>query len=104
MKFNDGVDDDDIKEFCGGEAGAGECWSMGHPGHGGIPLATLRMSEAKLEALFEQYPGMVEFIEPDSPVDVEPAMYAEEATSSELGQWNLDKVNMDDAKFTGKGA
>merc|ERR1719264_2512440 len=66
VKFKDGVQDDKLAEFCGNE-----CSSMGHPSHGGVPLATVRATEKKLQQMLAAYPGVAEFVEPDSPVFAE---------------------------------
>jgi len=97
VKFKDGLKDEDLQEFC-----EGACTSVGHPGHGGIPLATVRATEKNLESLLLHHPGMVDFVEPDSPVELEPDMGVEESTMSD--QYNLDVINFQDAQYTGRGS
>merc|ERR1719195_2234444 len=96
VKFKDGLKDEDLEEFC-----EGACTSVGHPSHGGIPLATVRMTEKNLESLLLRHAGMVDFVEPDSPVEVEPDMGVE---STESDQYNLDVINIQDAQYTGRGS
>jgi len=104
VKFKAGLGDDELASFCGGGPGAGQCVALGHPGHGGVPLATVRGTESKLRKLLEHHPWMVDFVEPDTSVELEPASTAEEAAGrvDEL-PWNLEKVNIAQARFTGRG-
>merc|ERR1719325_48794 len=44
---------------------------------------------------------MVEFVEPDSPVELEPDMGVEDSTESD--QYNLDIINFQDAAYSGTG-
>jgi len=97
VKFKDGLQDEDLQEFC-----EGACTSVGHPSHGGIPLATVRATEKNLESLLLRHPGVVDFVEPDSPVELEPDMGVEESTMSD--QYNLDVINLQDAQYTGRGS
>merc|ERR1719203_118851 len=109
IKFKDGSDDELMTEFCGGNAGVGVCRAMGHPKHGGLPLVTVRMTEESLEELLQQKSELLEFVEPDSPVEIEPAMHSDEEASRagrrrrRRSMWNLVKVNKKGNKFTGKG-
>jgi len=105
VKFKAGLGDDELESFCGGGPGAGQCVALGHPGHGGVPLATVRGTERKLRKLLELRPWMVDFVEPDTPVELEPAPAAEEAAArvDERTLWNLEKVNIAQARFTGRG-
>lgn len=103
IKFKDGLDDDQLVQFCGGEAGVGKCWSVGHPGHAGVPLATVRSSERELATLLQAHPGLVDFVEPDSPVFLEPVQSSAEETMQQQRQWNLEQINKKDATFSGKG-
>jgi len=98
LKFKDGSDDAAVEKFCGGK-----CWSLGHPGHGGVPLATVQSSEEELLVLLEQNPGMIEFVEPDSPVELEPDVTIETAVETTQTMWNLEKINKGRARFTGSG-
>jgi len=93
VKFNDGVGDEQVAEFCGDE-----CLAMGHPGHGGVPLATVRATEGMLEKLLERFPNVAEFIEPDSPIDVDDV-----ASEGSQGLWGHNTINLAQAQFTGKG-
>jgi len=97
IKFKSEISDEHVQEFC-----EDHCKSMGHPSKGGLPLATVSASEEKLESLLKRHPGMVEFVEPDSPVAVEPHSYMEE--EAEHGLYSLDLINLADAAYTGKGA
>lgn len=97
VKFEDDVSDEHIRTFCGGL-----CQVMGHPSAGGVPLATLRATEQELEAILKLRPSRVEWVEPDSPVELEPDMGVEEATMSD--QYNLDVINLQDAQYTGRGS
>jgi len=104
IKFKDGLKDDEIVQFCGGDAGVGKCWSVGHPEHGGVPLATVRSTEEALGELLGQHAGLVDFVEPDSPVDIEPNLVAAgERSEQGNSQWNLKQINKKDARFSGKG-
>merc|ERR1719188_2102496 len=97
VKFKDGLKDEDLQEFC-----EGACTSVGHPSHGGIPLATVRTTEENLESLLLRHPGMVDFVEPDSPVELGPDMGVEDSMQSD--QYNLDLINIQDAQYTGRGS
>jgi len=97
IKFKDGSSTKDLEKFC-----AFGCSSVGHPSSGGIPLATIRTTEKKLESMLESHAGMVEFVEPDSPVEIEPHSDVDEVTAR--NQYNLDIINLDDAAHTGRGS
>jgi len=97
VKFKDGMKDQDLQEFC-----EGSCKMAGHPSNGGIPLATVRATEEDLESLLVRHPGMVEFVEPDSPVELEPDMGTDEITQRNM--YNLEVINLDQAQYTGKGS
>jgi len=97
LKFRAGSNDADLKEFCGGEEGA--CAVMGHPSEGGLPLVTVRATEAQLEKLFLQHPESVEWAEPDTPVELE----AEDEPTAANSPWGLDTINVPRASFTGQG-
>jgi len=104
LKFQDGMGDEDLVAFCGGEAGQGVCKAVGHPSHGGAPLVTLRATVKALEHLIRRHPGQVEFIEPDSPVELEPEVVIEENDPTVVqSMWNLENINLKYASFTGKG-
>lgn len=93
VKFKDGVQDEQLNDFCDGK-----CSLVGHPGKGGVPLATVRATEKKLEAMLEAHPGIAEFIEPDSPV------FAEElAETQNTPPWGHATINLASAQFTGRG-
>jgi len=94
VKFKDGVEDEKLAEFCGGE-----CLLLGHPGRGGVPLVTVRASETKLDQMLAAHPGIAEFVEPDSPV------YAEELIETESSApWGHATINLGSAQFTGRGS
>jgi len=103
VKFKDGLSDDQVVQFCGGDAGVGKCWSVGHPEHGGVPLATVQSTERELAELLGQHAGWVDFVEPDSPVDIEPNLKAGEVSETGNSAWNLEQINKKDARTTGKG-
>jgi len=94
VKFKDGVQDNQLIEFCGGE-----CSVVGHPSSGGVPLATVRASEKKLVQMLAAHPGVAEFVEPDSPVFAEAVV---ETTKN--APWGHAIINLPDAQFTGRGA
>jgi len=97
IKFKDGLSDEHLEEFC-----EGGCKSMGHPSNGGLPLATVSTTEKKLESWLQRHPGVVEFVEPDSPVEMEPHSHTEEATEQDM--YNLDLINLPEAAYTGRGS
>jgi len=98
LKFSAGVSDAEMAAFCD----AGECQLMGHPSQGGLPMATVRATEAKLQKLLEANVASVEWVEPDTPVDLEPES-EEVMESSSQDPWGLEKIGRQRASFTGKG-
>jgi subtilisin family serine protease len=98
LKFQDNLEDNLLEEFCGGE-----CTVMGHPGRGGVPFATVTGPEGKLQEMLERLPGLVDFIEPDMSVDIEPQPTVLEESSSAAAPWSHETIGLSDAKFTGKG-
>jgi len=94
VKFEYGVEDARLVEFCGNQ-----CSLVGHPSSGGVPLVTVRATEKKLAEMIEAHPGIVEFVEPDSPV------YAEALVEkSAAATWGLDAIDVDNAAYTGRGS
>jgi len=102
LKFQDGLGDEQLLAFCGGDAGKGACSAVGHPTEGGAPLATVRATEEQLEKLFQQHPALVEWAEPDTPVELEPSEDSEEVEASG-SPWGLDTIGLTRASFTGQG-
>jgi len=102
LKFHDGLGDEQLLAFCGGDAGFGACSAVGHPSKGGAPLATVRATEEQLEKLFQERPSLVEWAEPDTPVELEPTEDAE-AVEASGSPWGLDTIGLTRASFTGKG-
>merc|ERR1719382_129685 len=52
LKFQDGLSDEKLLAFCGGDAGMGACSAVGHPTEGGAPLATVRATGEELQKMF----------------------------------------------------
>jgi len=102
LKFRDGSSDADLKSFCGGDAGEGACSAVGHPTEGGMPMVTVRATEEQLLKMFDSNPAIVEWAEPDTPVELEPES-EEEMSSENQRPWGLDTINMQRASFTGAG-
>jgi len=98
LKFKDGVSDQQIKNFCGGDAGHGLCHAVGHAG--GVPFASLHTTEQALEKLLEQSGSMLDWVEPDTPVVLEPE-FENEAQANNV--WGLDTIGLPRASFTGDG-
>jgi len=94
VKFKDGVEDEQLANFCGNE-----CSLVGHPGRGGVPLVTVRATEKKLAQMLEAQPGIAEFVEPDSPVYAE-ALEEQQANAP----WGHGAINLPLAQYTGKGS
>jgi len=93
VKFKKGVEDDMLNKFCDHQ-----CSLVGHPGRGGVPLATVHATEKKLEQMLEAHAGIVEFVEPDSPV------YAEAMVETQnTAPWGHATINLAQAQFTGRG-
>lgn len=100
--FNAEVTNRQLQEFCGGDAGYGECKAVGHPNEKGVRFVTLSSTEARLDDLLKDHPNEVEFVEPDLPVFVIPDVPAanEEQVSN---QWNLNKIGLSKTTKTGRG-
>lgn len=102
VKFKDGLGDDQMREFCGGDVGRGSCNVMGHPSNGGVGFVSIRGSEERLEGMLKAHADKLEFAEPDLAVFTIPELPAEPvATSSE--HWGLERMNVARAQHTGKG-
>merc|ERR1719330_513148 len=100
LKFKAGVNDQQISKFCGSDAGQGLCHTIGHPSAGGLPLATVHATELKLEKLLEQFASLLEWVEPDTPVDIEP----EEEEEVQAGNvWGHETIGLERAGFSGDG-
>jgi len=100
LKFKAGVSDQQISKFCGGDVGQGLCHAIGHPSAGGLPLATVHATELKLEKLLEQFSSLLEWVEPDTPVDLEPEQ-EEEVQAGNV--WGHETIGLERAGFSGDG-
>merc|ERR1719203_2294251 len=100
LKFQDGLGDENLLAFCGGDAGKGACSAVGHPTEGGAPLATVRATEEELQKMFAKNPSVIEWAEPDTPVELEPTV-DEESTSGNV--WGRETIGLTRSSFTGKG-
>jgi len=101
VTFKEGLGNDGLRKFCGGDVGQGSCNVMGNPSGGGVGFVAVRGTEEKLEQMLLENPGSVEFAEPDLAVFTIPELPAEGATSSE--HWGLDRMNIQRAQQTGRG-
>lgn len=96
LKFQDGVDDQQITKVCGSA-----CHTMGHPSKGGLPLATVRATEEELAKMLKESSQSVEWVEPDVPIELEePAV---EETTPENNLWGHGNIGLSRASFTGEG-
>jgi len=100
VKFN-AATDEQLLQFCGGEAGKGECRVRGHPDQGGVAIVTLHSTQERLMELVTAHEGQIEFIEPDAPMDVVPDF--SEPSTEETAPWSHAKINLAQARYTGKG-
>jgi len=100
--FNQEASDKQLVEFCGGDAGLGECKAVGHPTEKGVRFVTMSATEARLEQMLTEHPNEVEFVEPDLPVFVIPDVPAAEGEQVS-NQWNLNKIGLSKTTKTGKG-
>jgi len=106
MKFQEGVNDQQIMSFCSGDAGIGDCRAIGHPSGGGVPFATVRTTEEKLEKILQRHPSLVEWVEPDTSVEIEPLIHHEvqkDDVVQKVGLWGHKTIGLDQTSFTGNG-
>jgi len=103
LKFREGTSDADLKTFCGGDAGEGACSAVGHPTEGGVAMVTVRATEEQLLKMFDRNPPIVEWAEPDTPVELEPEFTEELPSSKNERPYGLDIINVQRASFTGAG-
>jgi subtilisin family serine protease len=100
MKFRAGVGDDKISEFCSSGIA---CKYQGHAQ--GVPFATVHCTEEKLAISLSQYASFVEWVEPNSPVDIDDPPKDNTKDNVEMSQtvWSLDAIGVPEAQFTGEG-
>lgn len=92
--------DKQLLQFCGGEVGQGECKVRGHPDRGGVAMVIVRCTQERLAELIRAHSDEIEFVEPDAPMDIVPDF---SDPSTETVPWGHAKVNLAQAKYTGKG-
>lgn len=98
VMFNDNAPEQSIHALCSDAT----CVSKSQ--HGAIPYATIRSTEEKLEVSLQRHGEHVSFVEPDMPTFVDPDIPSEGLRiQSESGLWNLERVGVPRARFTGKG-
>jgi subtilisin family serine protease len=97
MMLTDGQSAQQREEFCGGVDG---CRVFGQKG--GVEFATLRSTEGELESFLKHRSAQVKFVEPDFPVEPIPEMPEPEVSVSSV-PWSHEKVNLAQARHTGRG-
>jgi len=100
VMFDAAEGDERLLNFCGGDIGKGACNVIGHPSEGGVPFVGVRVSEGKLQNMFEANPEGIAFAEPDLAVFTIPELPVE---TQDVDHWGLDRINMPRARYTGAG-
>lgn len=108
LKFRGDVSDEQIMEICGGDAGQGLCHAVGHPSAGGLPLAAVHATEQKLETMLAPIASLVDWVEPDTPVEVEQGIDPPSTTlppTDPIPVWGLFTIGIGRTRhsFTGEG-
>jgi len=100
---NQGTSDDELGHLC--KASRNGCNLVGHPSKGGVPFLKTRGTEQDLKNLIRAGDGVVRYVEPDHPVQVDPVVFMD--STSEVGvqaaTWALDRIGADKRSTTGAG-
>lgn len=76
-----------------------KCLRTGHPSKGGMAYLEIRGTEFDLEKIISGADGLIEFVEPDSRVEMIPDEDGDEASAS----WGLDRIGASTRGSTGSG-
>jgi len=98
VMMNPGTTDAQIERMCN-KATHG-CKLQGHPSKGGVAFLEMRGTESDLDAVIRSSPGVVQFVEPDTQVQMIPEVEA----SPEAATWGLNRVNADQRSRSGGAA
>jgi len=85
-----------IEDFCADAT----CKKRGH--EGGVPFVTVDGTVDQLQGLLKAHPGVVEFAEPELPVQV-PDDIVEEGPSASADLWHLGRMGVPRSALTGRG-
>jgi len=92
---NAGTTDAQLERIC--KATPHGCKLAGHPSEGGVAFVEMRGTESDLEAAIRASPGVVQFVEPDTQVQMIPEIEG----SPEAATWGLNRVNADQRSRSG---
>jgi len=92
---NVGTTDAQLEGICQGMPHG--CKLAGHPSEGGVPFVEVRGTESDLEAAIRASPGVIQFCEPDTQVQMIPEI----ESSPEAATWGLNRVNADQRSRSG---
>jgi subtilisin family serine protease len=93
-----GADTENLETLC---QSSGACEKTGHPSEGGVPFFEVFTTETALEKVLSQAPGQFEFVEPDGVFSLDDP---EEEVGAQNAPWGLNRVGVNTAAHTGKGA
>lgn len=89
-----GAQDSEVDRLCK----MASCVREGHPEEGGVPYFEVRSTESKLADILHSAKGFVQFVEPDTTMQLIPEVEEVEAAS-----WGLDRIQAPSADTAGRG-